>query len=517
MVAACWAKLGATLEKLLCDGSADTRLFARRATRSVAFVCHDIYEEFLSRIDPKLRKAIGEEYVPPPGDATARKPAKAAPPPAVSQSLPVIELKPRAPSVGAKVLRRLTEEIGEGEESVSFELVPGSEAVFLRSLDSARSAKATIAEHFPRIFENLIVCCRQQTVALVALSLLVKMIAPFAPLFEPQLPSLFRVLFSLRPSRSLEAVYGELRAHFSATKLLAAIDFRDASLPALSFCATLTELSRRLPDAMIQSVYGLGFRLMNSDRVSFARVVNATRPAAFLLFLDSLSEADVADVREALLDLCPAVKWPGHTIPVFDPNDSEWLGRVIGITRKIAPGEWPEIRAPVFDNLNRALLSGAMTDDVLKTIAALFRQFGTEGYHRVISGIVLHFRNECAKQAEAVAALLLRQVPLPDIFLAFGEKFSDPDENVARNAIDFIRLLVQGLTPDVLLPIVEPLAASLTPQLESPHPLIRKSVVFCFVDLKLAVGSALDGPLAKLTRPQRRLIGIYVSKGKVRS
>jgi hypothetical protein len=34
MVAACWAKLGATLERLLCDGSADTRLFARRATRS---------------------------------------------------------------------------------------------------------------------------------------------------------------------------------------------------------------------------------------------------------------------------------------------------------------------------------------------------------------------------------------------------------------------------------------------------------------------------------------------------
>jgi hypothetical protein len=103
------------------------------------------------------------------------------------------------------VLRRLTEEIDEGEESeiarVAFELVPGSEAVFLQSLDSARSAKATIAEHFPRIFENLIVCYSQQMVAPIALSVLVKMIAHFAPLFEPQLPSLFKAVIPLPGSR----------------------------------------------------------------------------------------------------------------------------------------------------------------------------------------------------------------------------------------------------------------------------------------------------------------------------
>jgi hypothetical protein len=151
--------------------------------------------------------------------------------------------------------------------------------------------------------------------------------------------------------------------------------------------------------------------------------------------------------------------------------------------------------------LNAALFEDPLVHPLLKISARVFVKFGIDGYQRLVPGLALNLRGPCAKQVEAVVSLFLSTAPLCDVFLAFENAFSDPDVGVARNSLDFICLLVRGLTASVLNPMIDPLATALTAQLENKNPVIRKSAVFCFVDLKIAVRPALDSHLVTLKKP----------------
>jgi hypothetical protein len=310
-------------------------------------------------------------------------------------------------------------------------------------------------------------------------------------------------------------VFRELRAIFQPERLLSAVDFGEPCVPAMNFCASVLDISKSVTPEMLQAVLGLGFRVMKADPVPLARVVNATDPDDLRTFLCSLSESNVAKIRTALSELCPRVKWLRKTVPEFDPNDSGWAKKLREFIETVAAQDWQDLRDALFENLNRALFDEAIVPDALKIILQMFQQFGIEGYRQLIPGLSLNLRGPWAKHVEAIVGLVLSTAPLPDVFLAFEDGFADANQKIAQNSLDFIRLLVQGLTATALQPIVDPLATALTPQLEHKDPLIRKSVVYCFVALKIAVGSTLDAHLANLTKPQRRLIGIYFNKGKL--
>ena len=416
------------------------------------------------------------------------------------------------------------------------ELVEGQEFDFIQNVRAAVDDKRTgqLKASGESIAEALLACCSHNSVqiASASLQLLPDLLPSINSFFAKDLEKYVDLLLGLvengNPKLSAHALFAlnEFPKYFDLGRLIGICCDEAPSFPLLSFTVSLTEM---VPNKIITN--GLITKLCRLAQASYnmfevrsrhlsARIIrrcDTIDHAAVLEFGNSLPDNQLRDFEQFIKAYIPELTFRNVVIEVPPFNvkgDSLWRNRIAQIANNASLEEWKLVRQKVLAELNLALLSKKSLDPTLRLIQTIFSFRGCDDYDRILPGLIVTAKDDVSKIGESLLTSILRAVPVQDVISAI-QPLIEPNNSpeTSKNAIDTETRILATVPPELLQQSVSTVVAGLKTAMENPAPEVRRSAVYCFVELYKILGKGtMDAHLSCLSRAHQELVLIFCAK-----
>lgn len=428
-----------------------------------------------------------------------------------------------------------TKRLRDLEEKHPIKLENGYEQEFLDTLKNYIKSNhvSELASSMQNIPSDLITCVSNfsHLISSNAISLIHQLIPPFSPYFMTNLPLLIETLLKQveygnprSASNSLQ-VLNEMPNSFDCNNLLSICLTQQPSEPLLNFTALLVSLDDIdvTSDAICQKLIMLAFRSHNigdgRNKRTAAQIiqkVNDVNSGAVSRFADSLRDQQLRLFEQFIHPFIPELSFRTLTaeVPCFNPTSPViWRKKIDQLVQDTSDdNEWNEIRPKVFAELNEALNGQTDVESVLRLTKQILSTRGCDDFNRLMSGLMRSSKNY-SNLVSDVLDIITQNADPAEVFSALQPQILSTDVDVCKASIALeTKLIIKFSTEDVRQSVSQMISA-LTKSFESTLPVVRKSVVLCFVELYVKLGKdVMDRHTSHLSRGQQKLIVIYYDK-----
>ena len=550
------AKLLDVIQKMLSDASLETRTQTRHTVRRMGVTQGKMYSELMGMVDPKTRTAIMSEGIVLPPQRISETPdcrrkrngspearGKAATPKKVAQSRPSdANNSPRAALTGRGQLSQslkpgmfkprsfrpsvkpLTKQAPVKKQN-QIELVIGKERQFVklvRDLLEKQDEQAVLGS-LDSIVKGLLVCGRGDVLEIPVLEIFLQLAEKFHREMTELLPRILSFLFEearkgdANVSGKANQVLKRMAKSYSFDALALALDEQAKSSNGLSFYTELLEKDDLdMGREGARRVLNLAFRCLDVDRVKAAQVmlvVDTLHPPVFASFMTKLSDKGSKKVRDVLTELFPEMDFPVSKMPRFDAKDRKWMDKVEMELMKVKTAQqWLQARSSLYKELDKSLFSDEFSEVSSNLLLSAFEEHGTGDYELVLDGVFYNLRGKSSRTIESILFQLTEHVKLEKLFTDFSLHFESTDAVIAKNSMDFCRVMLTRVSREQLASLLPVLCPSLAIALQSDEPEVRKSAVLFFVELRSTLGADVDPFMETLTPAQVKLIEMYLER-----
>lgn len=414
-----------------------------------------------------------------------------------------------------------------------FILSSGEERSFLASVRSVIDSGElnTMTENLTNIAIGVLRCCIHSSpqICATALTVLNDLIPAFPMHFKPSLHKLVHLLIHVmetstaRASATAQLILNDLPKHYNAMELLSIavkqkptfpildfigklVDFPDAGLTDDDLCMEVLAVIAHFQSSKIQNV------CQNTAHV-FMRV-DEVNHMAVKQFCESLSGKERRDFEAFTREHVPESAFEPVMIdvPKFDPKAAaSFRHKIAEIVKKVSDREWPEIRGQVYSEVSDSLFYDGNTKPSLIMIARILETKGVREFHKLLPGLLHQIKGEHRQHVDNILLSLLQETGIKEFVTALQSQILSADISIAQAALDLITRLIANGVDDVasILPSLFPVLQKV---FLSEAPEVRKSVVLCFVEMKVASPEDVDPYLSQLSKSQQRLISVYYSR-----
>ena len=550
------AKLLDVIQKMLSDASLETRTQTRHTVRRMGVTQGKMYSELMGMVDPKTRTAIMSEGIVLPPQRISETPdcrrkrngspearGKAATPKKVAQSRPSdANNSPRAALTGRGQLSQslkpgmfkprsfrpsvkpLTKQAPVRKQN-QIELVIGKERHFVKSVRDLleKQDEQAVLGSLDSIVKGLLVCGRGDVLEIPVLEIFLQLAEKFHREMTELLPRILSFLFEearkgdANVSGKANQVLKRMAKSYSFDALALALDEQAKSSNVLSFYTELLEKDDLdMGREGARRVLNLAFRCLDVDRVKAAQVmlvVDTLHPPVFASFMNKLSDKGSKKVRDVLTELFPEMDFPVSKMPRFDAKDRKWMDKVEMELMKVKTAQqWLQARSSLYKELDKSLFSDEFSEVSSNLLLSAFEEHGTGDYELVLDGVFYNLRGKSSRTIESILFQLTEHVKLEKLFTDFSLHFESTDAVIAKNSMDFCRVMLTRVSREQLASLLPVLCPSLAIALQSDEPEVRKSAVLFFVELRSTLGADVDPFMETLTPAQVKLIEMYLER-----
>ena len=550
------AKLLDVIQKMLSDASLETRTQTRHTVRRMGVTQGKMYSELMGMVDPKTRTAIMSEGIVLPPQRISETPdcrrkrngspearGKAATPKKVAQSRPSdANNSPRAALTGRGQLSQslkpgmfkprsfrpsvkpLTRQAPVRKQN-QIELVIGKERHFVKSVRDLleKQDEQAVLGSLDSIVKGLLVCGRGDVLEIPVLEIFLQLAEKFHREMTELLPRILSFLFEearkgdANVSGKANQVLKRMAKSYSFDALALALDEQAKSSNVLSFYTELLEKDDLdMGREGARRVLNLAFRCLDVDRVKAAQVmlvVDTLHPPVFASFMNKLSDKGSKKVRDVLTELFPEMDFPVSKMPRFDAKDRKWMDKVEMELMKVKTAQqWLQARSSLYKELDKSLFSDEFSEVSSNLLLSAFEEHGTGDYELVLDGVFYNLRGKSSRTIESILFQLTEHVKLEKLFTDFSLHFESTDAVIAKNSMDFCRVMLTRVSREQLASLLPVLCPSLAIALQSDEPEVRKSAVLFFVELRSTLGADVDPFMETLTPAQVKLIEMYLER-----
>ena len=550
------AKLLDVIQKMLSDASLETRTQTRHTVRRMGVTQGKMYSELMGMVDPKTRTAIMSEGIVLPPQRISETPdcrrkrngspearGKAATPKKVAQSRPSdANNSPRAALTGRGQLSQslkpgmfkprsfrpsvkpLTKQAPVRKQN-QIELVIGKERHFVKSVRDLleKQDEQAVLGSLDSIVKGLLVCGRGDVLEIPVLEIFLQLAEKFHREMTELLPRILSFLFEearkgdANVSGKANQVLKRMAKSYSFDALALALDEQAKSSNGLSFYTELLEKDDLdMGREGARRVLNLAFRCLDVDRVKAAQVmlvVDTLHPPVFASFMTKLSDKGSKKVRDVLTELFPEMDFPVSKMPRFDAKDRKWMDKVEMELMKVKTAQqWLQARSSLYKELDKSLFSDEFSEVSSNLLLSAFEEHGTGDYELVLDGVFYNLRGKSSRTIESILFQLTEHVKLEKLFTDFSLHFESTDAVIAKNSMDFCRVMLTRVSREQLASLLPVLCPSLAIALQSDEPEVRKSAVLFFVELRSTLGADVDPFMETLTPAQVKLIEMYLER-----
>ena len=418
----------------------------------------------------------------------------------------------------------------------AIQLIEGQELDFIHTLREAVDDKhiGQLKASGESIVTALLDCCSHNSVQIgsASLHLLPEVISYISSFFTPHVNKYVDLLLGLiengNPRLSAPALcaLNEFPKYFDIGTLLSICCEESPSFPLLTFTSSLVEMApnKLFTRAMITNLCRLSASSYNlfevRSRHLSARIIkrcDSLDHAAVIEFGNSLPDAQLRDFEQFIKVYIPELAFRSVVIEVAPFNvkgASLWRNRISQIASNASFEEWKIIRGKVMTELNNALMSRKGLDPTLRLIQTIFSLRGCDEYERILPGLVVTAKDDVSKIGEDILSTILRACPITGVLDALQTLVSARDSvETAKNAIDAECRIMATVPSELLRGAVPTVVTGLKVAMENTAPEVRRSAVYCFVQLYKIFGKEfMDPHLSCLSRAHQEIVLIFCAK-----
>ncbi|KAH0791196.1 hypothetical protein GPJ56_004816 [Histomonas meleagridis] len=398
------------------------------------------------------------------------------------------------------------------EDIPSFVCTEGNESIFLNTVRSAFSSSdySTIENNSTQIATGFMQCLKSsnESILILSLNLIIDIIPLIPQSFNYHLSDLITILLgkanqtNSRISLNASAVLRLLSTHYSGEILLFIGLKCPPSPPLLSFAANIV---RKHESVLMQNeimkellpVCCSVYETTNEQRFSALSVgllnkINEVNPNVFQAFANSVGENWKHLLRT--LHLEPSVDGSKKPIRVF----SQQLQNV----------ENPEQR---LENILHLIDGNKNKYEPIIYLQQFFEETKGKYFRQAIPYLVGLIRSAYFEEIEKCIERLSK-VANSELITETVNYFKS---DVSLASVDVLTLVIRRTKAKDLAPKIHVIIDKLKPMLNDERVEVRKSAVFCFVEMRNIIGKPFDAELNKLPNVSKKMIYFFYDKNKI--
>ena len=259
----------------------------------------------------------------------------------------------------------------------------------------------------------------------------------------------------------------------------------------------------------IKSTHVSGFVIKKLADFSFESVIE---------FGNGLTDNELREFRDFATMYAKDLTFRNIKIEIPPFNDKkviEWQRKIEDIIQKATFDDWNLMKIPLFNELNKALLSFSEVDRTLRLIQSVFSFYGISEYQYLLPGLIT---NKCHISDDILTDIVENSKDDIEDFIFNLQPFVE-DEAFAQNALK-IQLAVfkriASYNKDSLFNCIDKITYSLNISIQSQKIEVRQASVLCYVELFAFFGkSEMINYISTLPKVSRDIILVVCAKKNV--
>lgn len=422
----------------------------------------------------------------------------------------------------------------EKKLSPKFKLQNGQERSFLSGIRNLidEGEIDDIQSNLTDVSLGVLKCCVHSSPQIqnAAFSILNDLISPFHDHFQPSLRKLLSLIlhaiesYGPRSSTIAQKILTTFPKFYDCTELLTLSIKMKATYPILNLICSLVSMNEaplsddRLCTQILE--YSFPFHKNNDMKIRHTTAhifirIDTENHSIVKQFCQSIDENNRESFEDFISPYLPSLTF-NHTkidIPQFDPKNPMAFRRKIEELIENCPDvDWTDIRSIVYNELNNCLQSKGQEKFTLNLIKNVFQDRGTNEFYRLLPGLLLLSKNSpFSSLVNNILVVLIKDVEI-NIFISAIVSETKNHPEIASYAIDTITRVfatINSKDASKCFSIVLPLLQN---GFLDENPELRKSVVMCFVEMKVVDCEKADELIRTLAKAQQKLIAVYYSR-----
>lgn len=319
----------------------------------------------------------------------------------------------------------------------------------------------------------------------------------------------------------------EMPNHFDSIYLLQICCEQDPSYQLVKFAYTLLNSIdiEKLDFNLIKHLCSLAFKCYNTKPIKSTHVsgfvIKKLADFSFesvIEFGNGLTDNELREFRDFATMYAKNLTFRNIKIEIPPFNDKkviEWQRKIEDIIQKATFDDWNLMKIPLFNELNKALLSFSEVDRTLRLIQSVFSFYGISEYQYLLPGLIT---NKCHISDDILTDIVENSKDDIEDFIFNLQPFVE-DEAFAQNALK-IQLAVfkriASYNKDSLFNCIDKITYSLNISIQSQKIEVRQASVLCYVELFAIFGkSEMINYISTLPKASRDIILVVCAKKNV--
>ncbi|OHS99870.1 hypothetical protein TRFO_08167 [Tritrichomonas foetus] len=414
-----------------------------------------------------------------------------------------------------------------------YQLQNGQERSFLAGIRKIIDEGETeeLSQNLTDVSLGILKCCVHTSPQIqgAAFALLNDFLPPYYEHFQPSLSKLLALLVHAiesnvpRASSTAQLMLNSLPKYYDCNELINICVKQPPNFPILNLLSSLVSMSEAYlsSDHLCLQILQVAFNFhKNIDmkiRHTTAHIIMRIEQAnhsAIKQFIDQLSDKNRESFEEFITPYIPDLTFnqSAFDIPQFDPKAAiSFRHKISQIMEEANDKEWIDIRSQVYSELNEAMQSRGQEKGTLNLIKNVLQDRGVSEFHRLLPGLLYLSKGSFSPIVNNIFVIIMKDVDVNE-FLSSIVQVTTNHPIISFPAIELITRVFATVTPKELIPTFHIVFPLLQKEFSNESPEIRKSVVMCFVEMKMVDNEAAEQFINMLAKSQKKLISVFYTR-----
>ncbi|KAH0792076.1 CLIP-associated protein-like [Histomonas meleagridis] len=485
------------LLKLLNDSQQETRQIARDSTTSFLQKRPELQSDFIDNLDSRMKKHIQQSPIKKRSFLPKRKGFR----------------NPSAPKSFKKTfnnteIRRskspLPMKSNKVDDKFNITLIHGREDEFLSTIENfiKNNRQSELSECIQKVVSGLgtLLVMNNESNVRRSMYIIKNLIETFPKDFEIILPQIFKVIFN---NDSYDDLLKDIQSMYDPNTILYDLNHLRSTPKMIPYLAEIiqhADSDLRNGD-LCESLIEMVLEFSNEEKAAATKIVqemNKKNP-------DFIATVEDDFVKQAILDVPQEDDQTS-----FNQRDvSAWVEEIREYVSAVEEDQWNEERDILYTEIVESISQTNEKNVLFDLIIDILKSKNNDSYSQFLVVASENLRNRRVKGAKKLLQYMISTISNDEI-ISNVLSFLDSDQpQLNRNLLNEIAFIVNEGNAEQILPqlpsVVEVLLAFLNDEIVE----LRKSAVFCFVELILKFGEEMDEYFQHLTSVQQKLILFY--------
>ena len=419
------------------------------------------------------------------------------------------------------------------KNTTKMHLQSGQERIFLagirRLIEEGETAE--LSENLTDVSLGILKCCVHSSPQIQAagFSVLNDFLPAFHDHFKPSLKKLLALLnhavesSAARTAATAQSIINDLPKYFECNELIKVALQQPATFPVLHLLSSLVSMSEAslTNDTICMQLLQFAFTFhKNIDmkiRHTTAHIimrVEQKNHSVIKKFCSTLSESNRESFNDFISPYLPNVSYTNTNIdvPRFDPKLTiSFRHKIVEIIENANENEWNEVRGQVYSELNEAMQSKGQESAILNIVKGVLQERGVEEFHRLLPGLLFLSKSGFSPLVNNIFVILMKGTDISQFVSAIIQEAQNSEQSLSAS-IDLITRVYATVKPKDCIQSFQVVFPLLKKEFTNENAEIRKKVVMCLVEMKVADSETADKYINTLLKSQQKLVAVYYNR-----